>query len=232
MNWLIDGKELRGTDDPAEIVSALNLCATQKTTADSKFNKYYLLQNDSNAPIISNVPKNMYKNENLKKYIVPAKVGTLNHFISDLQSYIDAVHYENGECFRLNGCSHNSKGVFYLVQNLSRIGAIKPKPINEIVLGYKVGKMPGGTVIGGIVVQKELLYVHDWHVWNYIDHFLIDLSLFQRGNHLGLHSNIQSWGRAKDHVFVYPSPGSEYFGNAYSDLKSFENKISEYFFTG
>jgi hypothetical protein len=89
--------------------------------------------------------------------------------------------------------------------------------------------MPGGTVIGDIVVQNNLLYVHDWHVWNYIDNFLIDLSIFKYGNLIRLDSDIRSWGKASDHVFVHPPPGAEYFGNAYDDMKTFETRIFEYF---
>jgi hypothetical protein len=231
MNWSVNGKELLDTFDPADIVAALNLCAKVKVANETP---YYLLPNNSDTYTISNVPPNIYEKEDIKKYVTPSKESSFPHFIAGLQNCIDMVQEEfnktnGGEYFKLNQCFFNSRELFWFVKYLSTIGAIKPNPNIKIVLGYKTSKIPGGTVIGDVVVQNNLLYLHDWHVWNYLENFLIDISVFKNGNLVGLNSDIQSWGKAKEHVFVHAPPGGEYFGNAYDDMNAFEMIISEYF---
>jgi hypothetical protein len=132
MNWSINGKELRDTSDPAEIATELNLCAKEKVANETP---YYLLPDNYDVPIISNVPPCIYEKEVLKKYVAPSNENVFKRFIDALQNNIDMVHYENGNYFQLNNCFYNSQGLFYLIKNLSKVGAIKPRPDIKIVLG-------------------------------------------------------------------------------------------------
>jgi hypothetical protein len=231
MNWSVNGKELRDASDHAEIVTALNLCAKAKVANKTP---YYLLPDHSDTHTISNVPPCIYEKEALNKYVAPLNESISHQFVVGLQNCIDMVQDEFNksnrcEYFQLNQCFFNSRELFGFVNHLSKIGAIKPNPNIKIVLGYKASKIPCGTVIGDVVIQNNLLYLHDWHVWNYLDNFLIDLSIFKYGNLIRLDSDIHSWGKANDHVFIHPPHGAEYFGNAYDDMKIFDTLISKYF---
>ncbi|MCX5827665.1 MAG: hypothetical protein NTV58_06655 [Deltaproteobacteria bacterium] len=235
MEWPSDGGKLHGTSDPAEIIAVLNLSAKEKVSSGIE---YYLLSENRDVSIISNVPPSIYENEDLKKYPEPSRETKLQTLlIKDLQDNIDIMQsefdatdrYENGKIFQLNQCFFNSQGMFHLVNHLSNIGIIKPKPRIKIVLGFMVSRIPFGTNIGDIVIENTLLLLHDWHVWNYVNDILVDLTIFKHGNLVGLDCNVTSWGSAKDHVFVHPPHGIEYCGAAYDAMDTFEKKIAAYF---
>jgi hypothetical protein len=231
MRWTNDTKQLHGTSDPNKIVETLILCAEERKVAGPR---YRLLSQKSDLPIISNVPPLIYEKEKLKKYITPLKSNRIIKFIAHLQSNIDIVQnsdslepstLEKGESFQLNQCYNNSKRLFQLVKYLKKIKVIPKKHKVQIVLGHIVSEIPFGTNIGDIVVENDSLILHDWHIWNYINNVLIDLSLFQDGNLLSFNSKMPSWGDTKDHVFITPPNGIAYFGKAYTDLGRFDNKI-------
>jgi len=197
-----------------------------------------LLSQKNGMAIISNVPTLIYEKENAKQYITPLKANRTMRFIEFLQSNIDIAQNsevsdpgapEKGESFQPNQCYNNSRNLFQLVKYLESIGVIPKKYKIKIVLGYIASKIPFGTIIGDIVVENESLTLHDWHIWNYIDNILIDLSLFQGGNLLSFDSEMPSWGEAKDHVFITPPSGIAYFGRTYTDFARFDDRIRLYF---
>jgi hypothetical protein len=235
MRWSNNPQRLYGTSDVSEIVDSLNCCAGKR---DVQGPRYYLLSLKNNPPRISNVPPLIYEKETTKKYSAPKMSAKIIRFIEHLQKNIDIVQngdpFEPGtnekeDAFTLNDCYKNSKRLFQLVKHLYKIKIIPKKYKVKIVLGYIVSRIPLGTNIGNIVVENDLLFLHDWHIWNYINNFLIDLSLFKDGNLIAPNRSITSWGDAKSHVFITPPNGIEYFGKFYTDLGGFNNRIKIYF---
>jgi hypothetical protein len=236
MHWTSHTKQLHGTADPNRIIEALMLCTNEKNLTGPR---YRLLSQESGITVISNVPTLIYEKEDPKKYITPFKVNSNTiRFIEFLQSNIDRLQnsevfdpsaLKKGESFRPNQCYNNSKNLFQFVKYLIATDIIPKKYKIKIILGYITSKIPFGTNIGDIVVENDSLTLHDWHIWNYIDNILIDLSLFQGGNLFSFDSDIPSWGKAKDHVFITPPNGIAYFGRIYNDLAIFNDRIKLYF---
>jgi hypothetical protein len=235
INWTSDTKQLHGTADPNRIAEALMLCANERNMAGLR---YRLLSQKDGITIISNVPTLIYARENLKQYITPPNANKMLRFIDFLQSNIDTLQNSEvsdpsalgqGESFQPNQCYNNSCNLFQFFKYLESINVIPKKYKIQIVLGYIASKIPFGTNMGDIVVENESLTLHDWHIWNYIDNILVDLSLFQGGNLLSFYSEMPPWGKAKDHVFFTPPIGIAYYGRAYADLAIFNDRIRLYF---
>lgn len=239
INWKSKNIQLEGTSDPNRVVDALMSLASERSLGGLN---YRIFSQDNGNTIISNVPDPIYKTENLKQYIAPLGAGSMLRFLDFLQEHIDILQYSDvsdpsalapGETFQLNQCYNNSWRLFNYVRYLQSINIIPSKKyIIQIVLGYITSKIPFGINIGNIVVENESLTIHDWHAWNYIDNVLIDLSLLQNGHYLAFSSEIPSWGRAKDHVFIIPPNGTTYYGTAYTNLSEFDNTIKVYFEQG
>lgn len=236
MKWSINGQELHAISRPTEIVETLNLCAAERQISGGK---YYLLSEQNEKTIISNVPRLLYDNVKLKKYKPPSKINRkIKRSVENLQTNIDILHnnhpdasdmFEDGKVFQFNQCYHNSTGVFHLTKHLDSIQAVRPKCQVEIVLGYFTSKIPFGTNIADKVVESDSILLHDWHVWNYVNNILVDLSLFKNGNLTGIDNHVTSWGEAKDHVFIYPPRGIGYWGIDYSNYTIFNKEFYQYF---
>src|SRR5271169_6814650 len=197
INWKSSGHPLEGTSDPNQVIGALISLAAERSVGGPS---YRVFSQDNGNTIISNVPDLIYERENLKQYITPLVSGSMPKFLDFLQEHIDILQYSDvsdpsalvpGETFQLNQCYNNSWRLFNYVSYLKSINIIPSQNYNiKIVLGYISSKIPFGTNIGNIVVENESLTLHDWHVWNYIDNVLVDLSLLQNGHYLSFSSEM------------------------------------------
>lgn len=186
---------------------------------------YYLSEEDDN--IITNVPKKLYRKE-LKKYIPPLEID--NNFVNLLKQNINLFHdYPETESFQLNRCFENSENIFEFLKQLDNNQNFNIICPVKIVYGYFSRKTPLNTVINGKVLIKEFI-LHDWHVWNYINKFIIDVSLLKTGTFLNINSNTPtSWKNADDHVFVKNSDNIEYYGAEFDNRRDFVNDFRKTF---
>ena len=205
---------------------------------DLSATQYRVLSQKDNAAIITNVPTPIYEKEKTHRHVGPALSSTDKRLIDFLQSTIDTFQNSEvpdptalgkGETFQINQCYINSTRLFQLLKHLGSIGVIPKKYKVKIALGYITSEIPFGTSLGDSIVGMHSLTLHDWHLWNYIDNILIDLSLFKRGNVMPFDTQVTSWGAAKDHVFGSTPKGISYFGRTYTDMGAFNNRIRTYF---
>lgn len=175
--------------------------------------------------IVSNVPFAVYDNLKLVKYNAPKQIDyKLDFLIQNIQNYVDflqnhpdaSVEFGNRKLFQLNHCHHNSTGIFNLIDK-DRFGLSKP---SQIVFGYIAQELPFGIQVGNNVLTKDAIWVHNWHIWNYVENLLVDISMLKIG--LIPRGSSASWGVSRDHVFIAPPSGMEYWGVAYSNYKKFE----------
>ncbi len=229
-----NGKKLSALSQPCEIIEELNRCAIAQGIMS---NRYSLHSEQSGKTVISNVPSDIYEKLEPRRYSAPENLGP--HILSlvlNLKDMINILHnnhpdaatrFEDGKVFQLNQCHHNSTGTFSLIEHLASTKVIKINQPVEIVLGYFVRKIPFGTQIGNTVIEDNSIWLHDWHIWNYVEKILVDMSVFKNGNLLPPDGNITSWGTSEDHVFVFPPKGMEYWGVAFENLDQFNKVVKQ-----
>jgi hypothetical protein len=235
MKWLDhNGKKLSALSQPGEIIEELNRGAVAQGIIS---NRYYFHSEQSGKAVISNVPSDIYKKLKPRKYFTPENVSS--HILSlvlNLKENINIFHnndpdaatgFADGKVFQLNQCHHNSTGMFFLIEHLASIKVIKINQPVQIVLGYFARKIPFGTQTGNTVIENNLIWVHDWHIWNYVEKVLVDMSVFKNGNLLPPDGNITSWGTSEDHVFVFPPKGMEYWGVTFENLDQFNKVVKQ-----
>jgi len=176
---------------------------------------------------ISNVPRDIYALQ-LHNYAAPmhfdAKTRSL--FLG-LQTKLDIFHNGPSPSFKLNECYENAENVYRLVKHLSDIKATKMKYPVQVVLGYFSSKIPFGTQIGDKIIQNHNVWHHNWHVWNYVEKLLVDMSIFKHGGLLPPGGNVTSWGSSKEHVMINPPNGMQYCGVAFADYSKFKEVFSQ-----
>ena len=220
MKWSNGRNKLLGLSDPHEIIIEFE-CLNPSNR--------YLLSNTSEKVIISTVPRKLYE-LNLKKYNPPAKLKNREvKLISDLQFNIDIAQndsnlkseHPDGKPFQLNECFENSKGLFFIANLLKKRNIIKPQKSIKVILGYIETGIHFGSQFGHCVIEMDNLFLHDWHVWNYIDGKLIDITVLKNGGVFNQDlKTAPKWGKAKDHVFVYPPKNVQYWGKSYKNFKT------------
>lgn len=198
-----------------EIITAYN---STKEVLTSK-NQYCVINNNYDDIIISNAPSGLYNNLSIRKYFAPKELNKAQiNFIPLLLQNIDDFH-QNAENFKLNGCFNNSVKVFdFLSQiNIKDFGISAPV---KLVYGYIVRKIPAGTALGDVVIGVGIA-IHDWHVWNYIDNLLVDMSLLKLGPVVDVSAEV-AWLGASDFSCIYPPQNTEYFGLEFDNYEEFE----------
>lgn len=229
-----NGNDVIVLSDPKEIAAEMNRQAIQYGLPLDY--PYYLLSEENTKSIISNVPKPIYKELKLREYIPPKRINKNTKELMDyLLESIDLLHnsdpvgqsqFADGKGFQLNQCHHNSSSLFKLVYYLKNRDYISSNTKIKIVLGYISRKVPFRSLIGSLGIENDSLWVHEWHIWNYVNSILIDMTLFFHGNILPPESEIACWGKAEDHIVIFPPQSIEYRGCVFSDFNNF-NRIVE-----
>ncbi|TYT75680.1 hypothetical protein [Desulfobotulus mexicanus] len=171
----------------------------------------------------------------MKPYSPPKTFKKQVELLKSIQGYIDQIqelHLDtgsNGYLFQLNECHSNSEHLFNILKYLQKQKLVSKKDKVEIVFGYISMLIPFGTLVGNVMVECEHVILHEWHVWNYMNGCLIDLSLFHQGLSIDINAQISSWGKAQDHVFIMPPPNVAYLGRAFSDIHKFNSKVKKHF---
>lgn len=228
-------QKLSDISEPEMIKNVLNKELQAQGIVNSE---YYLYYSDTDKSIISNVPSAIYDKLKPIKYFAPRLLSNkLKSKILNLQENINILHnnhpdaatkFANGKIFQLSQCHHNSTGIFHFVHQLAGIKALRvSKPI-QIVLGYIARKIPFRTQVGSFIIENNTICLHDWHVWNYIENILVDMSMFKNGGLLPPDGNITSWGVSQDHIFIYPPKNIEYWGIAYNNYANFTKDFSQF----
>lgn len=234
MNLLdLNKQEFSVVSAPDKITELMNKNALLQGVKDN----YYLYSIGLDKAIISNVPSAIYSKLKPVEYIAPTKISSnLQSIVLSLQESINILHnnpdaadrFSNGKVFQLNQCHHNSTGIFRLVHHLKNIKILKLKKPIHIVLGYIVRKIPSGVQVENYIIENNSIRVHEWHIWNYVENILVDMSMFTHGGLLPYGEQITSWGTAQDHVFIYPPKGLEYWGTAYNNYDQFTKNFSQF----
>lgn len=224
MNWADNGQKLLGVSQPEDILAAMNDGLSLQGIASSN---YYIHCTKAERVDISNVPPDVYGLQ-LNNYAPPkhvdAKVGAS---ISNLQTNFNIFHSCSPPGFILNECYDNAEIVYRLVKHLSDIKAVRIKYPVQIAFGYFCNKIPFGTQVGDKVIEHHNVWLHSWHVWNYVEKLLVDTSMFTHGGLLRPGGNVTSWGSSQEHVFVYPPNSMQYCGVAFSDFGKFKETFSQ-----
>jgi len=200
-----------------DILDSLNKCLELENIQGSK---YYIFKENANELILSNIPQDFYKKE-LKKY---SEINGQNcdneEFIKLIKYNIDYFQEHAGpDKLKLFKCFENSTIIFDSLGLLDK----KENNINsevKIVYGFISRKIPIGTSFNNEVLLREGLIIHDWHVWNYINNFIIDVTLLKNGSIIGIDENI-TWGKADDHVFLNAPNNTDYFGIEFNNYDEF-----------
>lgn len=233
MNSSNDTQKLVNISSPGEILEALNLrISLQKISS----HEYYIINRNDRSCVITNVPKTLYDKVELRKYEVPENIDRhANTVITSLKSKIKQYYrnskgfdeFANGKAFQLNQSFHNSKGVYYIVNQLKKTMSLRTEP--KIVLGYVVNKRPSGLVIDDKVIKSDSITLIDWHVWNLLENLLVDISGFSNDGQIRFANNFTSWGKVDDHVFIHPPDEMEYWGIGYSSFNQFSKEFDLHF---
>jgi hypothetical protein len=233
MNSLNDTQKFVNTSSPEEILEALNQrLSLQKISS----HEYYIINRNDKSCVITNVPKTLYDKVELRKYEVPANIDRdANAVITLLKKNIKQYYrntnefdgFADGKPFQLNQCFHNSKGVYYIVNKIKNTMSLRNEP--KIVLGYVVNKSPSGLVIDDKVIKSDSITLIDWHVWNYIENLLVDITGFSTDGKIKFANNFITWGKVEDHVFINPPDEMEYCGIDFSNFNKFSKEFDLHF---
>ena len=195
--------------------------------------KYRILESDSSIKAITNVPVIMYEDLSYKKYSSPIEQNSSNNseFIRLLQEAFDYFHNflstENEKLFRYNHCYENALAVFKSFENPGFKEKILVTSPEKICFGYISKKIKQRSLLNDLVIDIEDLVIHDWHVWNKINDFLIDLSI-QKDVDFPIYDQSQlEWKEAQDHIFKDPPENIEYFGKDFVSVEEFQSLIKE-----
>lgn len=194
----------------------------------------YHLKPEGADSCITNIPLAVYDALQFREYFPPEQVDSgIMALVSNLQENLNIVHRTHPDSidskfFQPNQCYDTSANVFHIVQHLSYIKAIRLAQPVQIVLGYFCYEIPFGTQIGEYVIENTSVRVHDWHVWNYVESILVDMSMFKNGVLLGPGARGPlSWGVSQDHIFINPPSGMRYHGSAFTDYGKFNEAFSK-----
>ena len=226
-------QELVEIRSPEEILEALNLrISLQKISS----HEYYIINRNDKSCVITNVPKTLYDKVELRKYEVPVNVDRdANAVIALLKTNIKQYYrnskgfdeFADGKAFQLNQSYHNSKGVYYIVNQIKKTMSLRNEP--KIVLGYVVNNRPSGLVIDDKVIKNDSITLIDWQVWNYIENLLVDISGFSNDGKIKFANNFIAWGKVEDHVFINPPDEMEYWGVGFSSFNQFSKEFDLHF---
>lgn len=205
-----------------------------------KNNTKYRAQSSDTFNIVTNVPEQIYSHSGLQKYSAPSTINNYNdeHFIAFLQKYFDYAHHNNphskhtdGKMFHYNHCYENSLGAYFSLLSLTANNDLPTSNPAKICFGYKARQIAPGALIGNAVITSKDLVVHDWHIWNKINNFIIDLSVTKNGGISDLAANTQqrTWGKAEDHVFNNPPQNATYYGIDFEDHTEFASFTDDLF---
>ena len=230
-----NGNKVKVLSDPSEIALELNNEAIRQRF--SVTSQYYLLSENNEKSVISNVPKEIFKKLKIKKHILPKHIDkNAERLVRYLLEYINLLQgtildgptdFPDGKEFQLYRCHHNSSSVFKLILHLKELGNIPSEVSSKIVLGYISRKVPFGSQLGNLGIQNDSIWMQDWHIWNYVQGLLFDMTVFTHGNILPPDGEIISWGTAEDHIFISPPKNMEYCGCAFDDLNSFNETVGQ-----
>lgn len=216
-----------------EAVDSFNLVAS------NLFNGIPYRTIPSQSGVISNVPQQVYDHSETKAYAPPKVKNSSNneHLLDFLHSGFDFFHHNfpdmiekfpDGKVFHYNHCHDNSVAAYHILLNLLQNNDLPQDAPICICMGYISRTIPPGTLIGESMLAYEGLVVHDWHVWNKFNNFIIDLSMSKNGGLLALGSNQDKWQKASDHIFKYPPKNTAYAGidfESYADYTNFSNLV-------
>lgn len=171
---------------------------------------------------ISDCPKSLYKNSILK-YTTPLIVGQeIKDNIQVAKRVLDSVHNNSlpGK-FCLNKCFENSELVFDSLSDFYAKNSISNVSVG-IVHGFQSHKIPLNRLIENTINGLESIEVHNWHVWNYVNDVLIDVSIFRKGLLLSQDDYVPSqWSKMDDYSCIYPAPNLEYYGAEFKNKDEF-----------
>lgn len=193
---------------------------------------YRILDSPDNQSVITNVPPEIYDSTALINYAPPTseETGNSQYFIDFLHEGFNFFHhnfpdarlkFEDGKLFHYNDCYENSLGVYFCLQNIGKNNNIPITSPICICFGYIAKLLSPGGVIGNAVINVNGLVVHDWHVWNMINNFVIDLSITKNGGVYALSTTQLRWKQAEDHVFKNPPENISYHGIPFTDDQEF-----------
>lgn len=185
--------------------------------------KYRLVPSKSDLIVLSNVPDSIYSDDRLGKYSPPESKNRYNndHFINFLFQSFNFAHenapelcngYEDGKVFHLNQCYDNSLAAYNLLYSLTVLNDLPVCFNNCICFGYVSKKILPGALIGDAVINIDGLVFRDWHVWNKINDFIIDISLHKNAGMFPLDTQNVMWERAENHIFKTPPEAVKYYG--------------------
>jgi len=233
MNSSNDNQKLVKIRFPEEILEALNLrISSQKISSY----EYYIINRNDKSCVITNLPKTLYDKVELRKYEAPSNIcRDANAVITLLKTKIKQYYrnskgfdgFADGKAFQLNQSYHNSKGVYYIINQIKKTMSLRNEP--KIVLGYVVNKSPSGLVIEDKVIENDSITLIDWHVWNHIENLLVDITGFSNDGKIKFANNFTTWGKVEDHVFIYPPNEMEYWGVGFSNFNQFSKEFDLHF---
>lgn len=235
MNWVDrDGTKLVGISELPQVCAAFNDFGQDLGVSGPEYYEFTTSRGDS---VISNIPNHFYERKDITKYCGSIK-STNNHksLIVCLKQNVDlfqnapgpkTVDSPDGKAFQLNRCYMNGRGAFILFTHLRNQGHIKLKNPIKVAFGYVENKLPFGTKIGNKVIESNNIIIHDWHVWNLVEGFLVDLTIFRNGGLLPPHDTINGWGTAADHIFKTKPKNLNYYGIEFEDLDEFAEELNK-----
>lgn len=226
MKWVDhNGEKLSALSQAGEIIKELNRGALVQGIMSTP---YFLHAEQRGRTIISNVPSDIYEKLEPSQYLPPENIEShIKSLLSNLMGQIDTFQNIGKEWFQLNQCHLNSISIFDLIEHLASIKINKLAHSAQIILGYVARKIPFGTQVGNFVIENNSIWLHDWHIWNYVEKILIDVTLFKNGNLIPIDGNITSWGAAEDHVFIFPPQGTEYWGAPFENKEKFNQIVGQ-----
>ena len=224
-----------GISTPEEIAYTINLGVENLEINGNKY-RHHTDYNDR--IIISNVPSNLYLKK-LTRYIPPVKIENKNKkiarfLINEINNLQKTEKYyssrsPDGKIFQNNQCYFNS-GDFFLHLWEKNIGKhFKVSSPVKMAYGYISRTLPKGISIDNKVIEIDNVVLHDWHVWNYYNNFLVDITIFKNGNIIPFKNEHLLWGKAEDHVFIKPPNGIDYYGIEFGDIFEFERSFKRDF---
>jgi hypothetical protein len=214
----------------------------EQTASINNYTKYRALNSDEDSKVITNVPFDVYDNPKLTKYSPPQTESQDNdsYFINFLQDGLDFYHnnhpdmkayYDDGKVFHYNECYNNSLGVNACLLNLSEYNDLPATSPICLAFGFISRISMPGAVIGNALVNMEGLVLHDWHIWNKINNFIVDVSVTKSGGIFNLDTDTKTieWKKAKDHIFKHPPENIKYSGIDFTDSKEFIEYVKTIF---
>jgi hypothetical protein len=202
--------------------------------------RYRIVPSKSDLVIISNVPDSIYNDSRLKKYSPPNSNNRYNdeHFINFLCQSLNFAHenapelcngYEDGKVFHLNQCYDNSLAAYNILYSLTVLNDLPVSSNNCICFGYVSKHILPGALLGNAVINLDGLVMHDWHVWNKINDFIVDISLHKNAGVFPLGTQNVMWEKAENHIFKTTPEAIDYYGIEFEDHTQFINFAHDIF---